>query len=507
MTIPNLNTPLRKALLCNRAAMRFAPHAEHLCQNEASGEVGAMRNLITDVPGLAVGHADDAAAATGVTTIVFPEETTASASVQGGAPGGRDTALLEPEMVRQTIDAVVLSGGSLFGLDAAGGVVNALARMGRGFGIGGVKVPIASQAILFDLINGGAKPWLTSPSTSRPPYWDLGLAAAQSAAADFALGSVGAGLGATTVNLKGGIGSASSVTPSGHIVGALVAVNAVGSATIGEGPHFWAAACERGSEFGGRGWPARIPPEALALRFKGGAPPSTSIGLVATDARLTKSECKRVAIMAHDGLARALRPVHAPMDGDTLFVAATGASERAVDPVMLTEIGSAAADCVARAVARGVFEARALPFAGALPSWQDVFGATAPAARSRTMEEAVQVTAPDGATVHILGRLDTASFARFSLKAGETSRAVVHRTVDEIWHVTDGAGEMWLKAADAEQVVLLKPGTCITIPVGTAFQFRANHADGVAAVAATMPPWPEAREEAIRVPGPWKETR
>jgi len=332
-----------------------------------------VRNLITDVAGLRVGHAQDAAVASGVTVVVFDGQATVSASIQGGAPGSRDTALLEPEMVRQTIDAVVLSGGSLFGLDAAGGVVNVLSQWRLGFEIAGVRVPIASQAILFDLINGGEKPWLTDPEHARPPYWDLGRAATLAAGKTFALGTTGAGYGATTVNLKGGLGSASATTHSGHVVGALVAVNCVGSAVIGDGPHFWAGALEREREFGGLGWPESIAAEALAPRFKGGGQPSTTIGLVATDATLTKAECKRLAIMAHDGLARALRPTHAPMDGDTLFAAATGRNDTAVDPITLTELGLAAADCVARAIARGVYEARALPFADALPAWKDLF--------------------------------------------------------------------------------------------------------------------------------------
>jgi len=164
-------------------------------------------------------------------------------------------------------------------------------------------------------------------------------------------------------------------TRSGFTVGALAAVNAVGMATIGDSPHFWAGAYEQGSEFGGRGWPEKVPPAALALRFKGQPveATATTIALVATDARLTKAECKRLAIMANDGLGRALRPVHAPSDGDTVFAAATAKVATAMDPMLLTEIGAAAADCLARAVARGVYEARALPFPKALPDWKQRF--------------------------------------------------------------------------------------------------------------------------------------
>lgn len=333
----------------------------------------AEHNLITDVPGIAVGHAQDARVATGVTVVLVAGESVASGVVRGGAPGGRDTGLLEPEMTATGVDAVVLSGGSLFGLDAAGGVVSFLRDKGVGLPIGGIRVPIATQAIIFDLLNGGDKTW-----GRMPPYWELGHAAAEAAAAGrFALGTVGGGYGATTATLKGGVGSASCVTASGFTVGALAVVNAVGSATLGTGPHFWAAPYERGSEFGGLGLPAHVPPGALDLRIKGMAapPPSTTIALVATDARLTKAQAKRVAHMADDGLARAIRPAHAPMDGDTVVCVATQRTPLRNMAVDITEIGMAAGDCLSRAIARGVYEATALPFPGALPAWRDRFGA------------------------------------------------------------------------------------------------------------------------------------
>ena len=335
-----------------------------------------MRNLITDVPGVRVGSAHEARAATGVTVALFEQSATAGVAILGGAPGSRGTSILEPEMTRGQIDAVVLSGGSLYGLDAAGGVSAVLCAEGKGAQFGGLTLPVAVQAILFDLTNGGEKDWLKQPVEKRPPYWDLGRDAAVAAAQDFALGTVGAGYGATTVSLKGGLGSASARTSQGFAVGALVAVNAVGSAVIGEGPHFWAAPYEQGSEFGGRGWPQKIPAEALAMRFKRPPPPvtSTSIGVVATDARLTKAECKRLAIMANAGLAKSLRPVNAPTDGDTVFAAATGSAAADVDPFVLTELGTVAADCLARAVARGVYEATALPYKTSLPDWKSRFG-------------------------------------------------------------------------------------------------------------------------------------
>lgn len=327
-------------------------------------------NLIIDMPGIRVGNAVDARVATGVTVILLDTPNVASGVVRGGAPGGRDIALLEPEMTMPGVDAVVLSGGSLFGLDAAGGVVNFLREQGVGFNIGSAKIPVASQAITFDLLNGGDKNW-----GRKPPYWDLGWEAAERASVGaFPLGTQGGGYGATTANLKGGLGSASMTTRFGFAVGAIAVVNAVGTATIGDGPHFWAAPYERGHEFGRRGLPASIPPDALALRMKGGGPPSTTIALVVTDAVLTKSQAKRLAIMADDGLARAIRPAHAPMDGDTVMAAALLRKPLQNEAIDLTEIGLAAADCLARAIARGVYEATALPFAGALPAWRDKFG-------------------------------------------------------------------------------------------------------------------------------------
>jgi len=335
-----------------------------------------MRNLITDVPGLLVGNAQDERAATGVTVAVFDATVAASAVTPGGAPGDRGVTLLEPEMTRGGIDAVVLSGGSVYGLDAAGGVTAVLARQGKGMQFGGLIVPVAVQAILFDLMNGGEKDWLRQPVDKPPPYWNLGRDATLAVGESFALGTAGAGFGATTAMLKGGLGSASAVTLHGFIVGALVAVNAVGSAIIGDGPHFWAGAYERGSEFGGLGWPARVPEAALALRFKGQPKQATAttIGLVATDAALSKAECKRLAIMANDGLSKALRPVHAPTDGDTVFAAATGTAGPGGDPPILTELGTVAADCLARAVARGVYEATALACNNLFPDWRTRFG-------------------------------------------------------------------------------------------------------------------------------------
>jgi L-aminopeptidase/D-esterase-like protein len=329
-----------------------------------------MRNLITDIDGLRVGHAHDATLASGVTAIIIDTENVASAVTRGGAPGSRDTTLLEPEMTAQGVNAVILSGGSLYGIDAAGGVCNFLRGTGLGLRIGPVIIPVAVQAITFDLINGGNKDW-----GRMPPYWDLGWQAAERATdGDFALGTVGGGYGTTTATMKGGVGSASMVTASGFRVAAIAVVNSVGTVTIGDGPHFWAASVEVGNEFGGLGMPVHLTPTDLALRMKGARQPATTIGLVATDGILTKPQAKRLAIMADDGLARAVRPAHAPMDGDTVFAVATQ-KRPLTDPLPdITEIGMAAGDCLARAIARGVFEATALPFHGAMPAWRDKFG-------------------------------------------------------------------------------------------------------------------------------------
>jgi L-aminopeptidase/D-esterase-like protein len=327
------------------------------------------RNLITDIPGLSIGNAHDARLASGVTVALFDEPVVASVSVLGGASAGRDLGCLEPDATVERIDAIVLSGGSGYGLDAASGVQAWLRERGRGFRIRNAIIPIVPQAICFDLLNGGDKEW-----GRYPPYRELGFVACEDASREFTLGSIGGGYGATTVDLKGGLGSASARTASGFTVGAIVIVNAIGSAVIGGGPNFWAGGLEEGDEFGGLGLPARITPDQRHPRWKGGPQPGTTIALVVTDAVLTKPQAKRLAVNANDGLARALRVTHAPFDGDTVFAAATGA-RALVDPVNdFTDICTAAADCLARAIARGVYEATALPFEGALPAWGDLFG-------------------------------------------------------------------------------------------------------------------------------------
>jgi D-aminopeptidase len=327
-----------------------------------------MRNLITDVAGVRVGHAEDARLGSGVTAVVFDEPAVASADLRGGGPGTRETALLDPAQTVGGVDAIALSGGSAFGLDAASGVQAFLREQGRGFAVRTARVPIVPAAILFDLLNGGAKDW-----GRYPAYRELGYDAAAAAGADFALGSAGAGLGAQTVNLKGGIGSASA-RHEGFTIGALAAVNAAGSVTVGDSRHFWAAPFEQGKEFGGCGPAQSIAADALQPKVKGTAGANTTLVVVATDAILTKAQAHRLAVMAQTGLARAIYPVHSPLDGDVLFAAATG-KKPLEDPLrMLTQLGAVAANVTARAIARAVYEASALPFPGALPTWKDKFG-------------------------------------------------------------------------------------------------------------------------------------
>ena len=324
------------------------------------------RNLITDVAGFRVGNAQDDHIKTGVTVLLADQPFTAGVHVMGGAPGTRETDLLAPDKTVEQVDALVLSGGSAFGLDAASGVADALRQQGRGFAVGDQLVPIVPGAILFDLINGGDKNW------PENPYKRLGSEALRNAATAFDLGSTGAGTGATTANWKGGLGSASITLPSGHTVGALVAVNALGSATVGESAHFWAAPFEQNDEFGNRGiaqhYPdTHIPPTKLAAHA------NTTIGIIATDAQLTQAQCTRLATAAHDGYARGLFPSHTPMDGDLIFAASSGAKPLNHPPSDTLYLGHAAATVMARAIARAIFHATPAP-GDAQPSYRQHHG-------------------------------------------------------------------------------------------------------------------------------------
>ena len=324
------------------------------------------KNLLTDVSGITVGHAHDAGIATGVSIALFEPDAVASVAITGGAPAGRDQECLSPDAQLDRIHGLVFSGGSGFGLDAATGAQAYLREQGRGVTFGRTVIPIAPQAICFDLMNGGNKDW-----GRFPPYRDLAYEACQTATADFELGTVGAGFGATTVDLKGGLGSVSVIASSGATVAALVVVNAIGSAVIDGGPHFWAAPWEIGGEFGGLGMPAH---PSTRLRWKGDGQTATTIGMVATDATLTKVQARRLAIVASGGLSKGLRLAHAIFDGDTVFGVST-AQRSMADPVRdFIEICALASDCLARAIARGVYAATVLPFQGTVPSWKDRFG-------------------------------------------------------------------------------------------------------------------------------------
>jgi len=324
------------------------------------------RNLITDVEGITVGNAGDARLRSGVTAIVPAPPMLCAVDVRGGAPGTRETDALDPVTLTERVDAVVLSGGSAFGLEAAGGVMGWLAAEGRGFRVGSALVPIVPAAILFDLLNGGEKGW-----GETSPYAALGRAAGIAAGVTFPLGNAGAGLGTKAGALKGGLGSASDVSEDGMQVGALVAVNSRGDTTMPGSACFWAWALARAGEVG-----EQRPPTG-PLELPEPEPPShqiaanTTIGVVATNAKLSKAEARRVAIMAQDGFARAIRPIHTPYDGDSVFVLAGGSWPLPEPrPYSLMRIGAAAADCMARAVMRGVYEAESL---GELAAYRERF--------------------------------------------------------------------------------------------------------------------------------------
>jgi L-aminopeptidase/D-esterase-like protein len=317
------------------------------------------KNLITDIAGLKVGNAADARLKSGVTVLVGEAPFVASVDVMGGAPGTRETDLLQPDRSVEKIDALVLSGGSVFGLNASSAVADELRAAGRGIDVGGMRVPIVPAAILFDLANGGDKQW------DENPYGALGAAALAAAGETFEIGTEGAGFGATTAGLKGGLGSASLVLPSGVTVGALAAANPVGQVVVGGGGNFWASSFEIDAEFGGRG-AARAPVEVAQTftvkRDRLAEAGNTVLAIVATDATLTKAECKRVAVAAQDGIGRAVVPAHTPLDGDLVFAAATGRVPRGREPLNAAlEIGHAASVCVSRAIARAVYEARTEP--------------------------------------------------------------------------------------------------------------------------------------------------
>lgn len=332
------------------------------------------RNLITDVAGLLVGQAQDVAARTGVTIVLAEQPVAAAVDVRGGAPGTTGTDALHPAGLVEMIDAVVLSGGSSYGLESGAGVTAWLGARGRGFQIapGAPPAPIVPGAILFDLANGGDKNW-----GLVPPYRALSIAAVEGAGVEFALGNAGAGFGAMAATYKGGTGSASVITDDGFTVGALAIVNSVGSPVIPYTDVFWAFPFEQAGEFGGRRLPEDfgsvepvLPPDMKGAARAGA---NTTIAVIATDAELARVELMRLSIMAADGMARALRPAHAPFDGDTIFALSTARRPLGdMRQISVMQLGNAAADCLARAIARGVYEAKTL---GEMRSYRDTFAA------------------------------------------------------------------------------------------------------------------------------------
>lgn len=331
------------------------------------------RNLISDVPGFAIGQAHDETLRSGVTVILPSGPARGAADIRGGGPGTRETETMADYGVVNQLHALVLSGGSAFGLDAATGVQSFLREKGVGFEVGPARVPIVPQAILFDLLNGGDKEW-----GLHSPYRDMAYAAAGKASEEFALGTAGAGFGATVAALRsgnrimGGIGSASLCREDGLVVGALAAVNAAGSVTVGDTPHFWAAPFEIGGEFGGLGFPPAPDPAAGPI-LKSGLMQNTTLAVIATNAALIKPELKRLAIMAQSGMSRAIVPVHTPLDGDIVFALSLGDIILENPPFGLAELGAQAAATLSRAIARGVYEAGGIPGVSDVPAYRELF--------------------------------------------------------------------------------------------------------------------------------------
>ena len=327
-------------------------------------------NLITDVTGVLVGNSHDEIMKSGVTVFTSEKRFAAAVTVLGGAPGTRETDLLESDKLVEKIDAIVLSGGSAFGLDAATGVVDCLRKENRGYPLKDMHIPIVPSAILADLFNGGDDQW------KENPYRKLGKLAFNSISNSFRIGTIGAGYGATTSNLKGGLGSASIVLGNGATVGALVAVNPSGSVVTDGSNSFWASPFEIGDEFGGKEF---IPPKNIFTEYHRGddtrkdnfSIDNTTIAIVATDLELSKVELKRISVAAHDGMSRAILPSHTPYDGDLIFAASTGRKKIKIEHSDIYNIGNAAAICLSRAIARGVYEAKSEKN-DLLPTWQDI---------------------------------------------------------------------------------------------------------------------------------------
>ena len=312
-------------------------------------------NSICDVDGIKVGNAADDEYCTGVTVVCPDSSAVTGVDVRGGAPGTRDTEALNPSNSLNAIDAVVLSGGSVFGLEAASEVTRWLSSKGRGLDVYDTKLPIVSSAVIFDFPIGKQRDW-----TNISPFTVLAKKACEALSKKVDIGNVGAGMGATAGHLKGGLGTASYVTSEGWQIGAIAIVNSFGEVLIPGTRNFWAGNIEYGSEFGGLG-SAKISSEMIDYKVSSSILANTTLCVVATNLQLNKSQAQRVAIISQDGLARAIRPVHTSFDGDIVFAMSTGrlSLPKPVN-VSITRIGNLAADCVSRAIARGVYSAKSI---------------------------------------------------------------------------------------------------------------------------------------------------
>ena len=317
------------------------------------------KNLITDVDGILVGNAHNEKVATGCTVITPIEGSIASADVRGGAPGTREVGALNPYNLIDTVDSIVLSGGSTWGLEAASSVANYIGATGRGYkpSSEAKNVPMIPGAILYDLANGGNKDW-----NKKPPYSELGIQAASKVSNNIELGNFGAGYGAKAGSLKGGLGSASFILDDGIQVGGLFAVNSYGSTVNSETGQFWSATDEYNDEFGNKGVPSYSPSNPLSGTANQETLPgqNTTIGVVATNVKLDSRAAKRIAIMAHSGMSRAIRPIHSPVDGDVIFVLSTGTLDKELNLNDINIIGELGARVCSRSIARGVYEAKSI---------------------------------------------------------------------------------------------------------------------------------------------------
>ncbi len=343
------------------------------------------KNLITDILGIQVGHAEDNKIGTGVTVITGDKPFSAAVDVRGGGPGTRETDMLSLENSIGRADAIVLSGGSAFGLDACSEVQDLLRQDNKGYKVGKAVVPLVPGAVIFDL-NINDNPHINIIG-EHSPWRKLANKAYKSANTDFLLGSFGAGCGATTATLKGGQGSTSwtQTFSNGekYTVGAIVVNNAVGNPLLNNGPHFLSANLEFGNEYGGYGVSndlydnvlraKRLPSSIGQTEIFNDISSNTVIGVVATDAPLTRSNLKRLSIMAHDGIARSLSPSHTPMDGDTIFSITTyqDIKEQVLENTDILALGARASDCVARACNRAIYEAESI--GASKPGWKNLF--------------------------------------------------------------------------------------------------------------------------------------